>query len=169
MKKTIIIILIAFLLISCANPIFFNEIKSLNSKMGVKSSDERKVFKEIQKKIPNSKHIIYYNQPSFNIDSEYFTGLVYDFESEQYFYLEYKDSKLDISITPNNSYAEYQKENIDLFINGRYDEINKKSKNCLYSGNNIYDYLYEINLESGNNINKNFINFFLCTDFADNK
>ena len=169
MKKLLITILFALLTISCAKPIFFKEIKEINSKMGIGSSFEKKLFKEVEKKIPNSDHILYYLHPFFEKDYTHCTGIIYDYKSKKYFYIEYFGSKIEILESTNDPSLLYQKENINLYLQNKYDEILTKSKKCLISGYNTYDYIYEIDLETGINVNKSIIHFFLCTEFADMK
>lgn len=172
MKAKFLILLFSIILISsgCNSPKFYTEINSLYSKENLtkklpKKDINKEVLKKINKKLTITNHIIYYYQPDYSLSNNNIKCIIYDVENNIYFYV--KGLNIDniiIDTIPNSPFSNYQEENVNLYINEETEEILNKGENCDYSGVNIYDVIYEINLVKKQKSKFYFKNYFYCTD-----
>lgn len=171
-KNHLILFLIVILFISgCNSPKFYTEINSLYfkenlTKKPLKKDINKEILKKINKKLTITNHIIYYYQPDYSLSNNNIKCIIYDVENNIYFYV--KGLNIDniiIDTIPNLPFSNYQQENINLYINGKTEKILNKGENCDYSGVNIYDVIYEINLVEKQKSKFYFKNYFYCTDW----
>ena len=169
-KKYLMLFLVLILLNSgCNSQKFYKEIKSLYYKGGnVKNNNKdinKELFKQLENKLVNSNHIVYYYQPDYSVSDNNFRGVVYDIENKIYFHIKGIDiNNIIIDTVPNSPYSKYQFDNINLFMSNQSDELTSRGENCDYSGVNIYDNIYEINLTKNISNKFYFKNYYYCLD-----
>jgi len=162
--KKVIFICILIIFNSCTNPKFFNEFNEINNALHLRKKEHKLVFKKLENQLLDTKKIVYYFQPSFNINDDDFTGVVYDIDKKVYYYINYKNKNINVDFSFKNSFSNYQIYNIDLFVNANLDKIKYQSDKCSYSGPKSFDYLFFIDLEKNQNRKLVFKNYFYCYD-----
>ncbi len=171
-KKNLILFLITSLLFNsgCSSPKFYKEVKSLYNKQklvryNTKNDINKELFRKLENKLSESNHIIYYYQPDYSTSDKNFKGIIYDIENGIYFYIKgLSINNIIIDTIPNSTYSEYELENINIFMNNQTEELTSRGENCDYSGINIYDNIYEINLEKKTKNKFYFKNYYYCSD-----
>lgn len=170
-KKYLILFLVLILVNSgCNSPKFYNEINSLYNKGNTiknynKKDINKELFKKIQNKLIKSNHIIYYYQPNFSISDNNFTSIVFDVDNKVFFYIKgININNIIIDTIPNSAYSKYQLDNINLYLSNQKNKLTDKGEDCDYSGVNVYDNIYEINLLKKVKNKFYFKNYFYCKD-----
>ncbi|WP_130736863.1 hypothetical protein [Flavobacterium sp. J27] len=171
-KKKIMLFSFLILLLNngCNSPKFYNEIKRMYFKEklthnSLKKDINKELFKRIQDRLVQTEHIIYYYQPDYSVSDNNFSGIILDVDNGIYFYIKRKNiNEIIIDTIPNSAYSKYQIDNINLFINNEKEKLKKMGDKCTYSGVNVYDNIYEIDLVKNMSNKFYFKNYFYCLD-----
>jgi len=155
-KISLINLLLILVCLGCTTPKFYTEITSTYPKEKkddylLKSSikPHKIVFRTLEDKLKNSKHIIYHYAPNAEWDSKEFSGVVYDVDNNKYYYFENSKkhpSKLivsDVYQYPNDNYYKFV---IDNFRNGKIEYLKKLGEISGHSGVRTEEVIYDINL-----------------------
>jgi hypothetical protein len=169
MKTKFTLLFVILLQISCSSPKFYKEVRSLyhnKSTIVLSSKDDRNrvILKDLESNLTNSNHILYYAQPDFSTSTGNLTTILYDVENKFYFHIKVENSKIIIDTIPNSRYSEYQLDNISLYIKGNSEKLIALGNTCNYSGVQVYDNIYEINLSKRTKNKLRFKNYFYCKD-----
>jgi hypothetical protein len=170
MKTKFTLLFVILLQISCSSPKFYKEIRSLyysesRTIFSQYKDGNRDVLKLLESKLTNSNHILYYVQSDFSTSTDNLTSILYDVENKFYFHIKVEDSKVIIDTIPNSRYSEYQLDNISTYIKGQSEKLISLGDTCDYSGVQIYDNIYEINLREKKKSKFYFHNYYKCIMF----
>jgi hypothetical protein len=162
MKKFILFIFLTFL--GCKSVNYHKELSKVSS-INLNNKYQKDIFYKLNNSLKDSKSIIYYYQPSFNFDSNDFSGVIYDLNSSKFYYINIENNKIEINESSNNPYSNYHKNNILLYLDNNQFKFTSISDSCFYSGPKIYDHIFEINLENTcSNKEVIFKNFYPCLE-----
>jgi hypothetical protein len=169
MRNKSLILFLALFTIACQSPKFYKEVRALYPKNRVsnfkKEDYDRLTFVQLHLELKRTNHIIYYYQPDYSLKEYKFKGIVYDVDNQKYYFIErFTKDHIKIDTISGSLFSKYQLKNMNMYIEGQKDKLSQLGNNCYYSGINIHDYIYEIDLVEKKQSSFIFNNYFYCQD-----